>query len=83
MARSRDRSDRRFPREDGEQDRARTDAEAAAETRPQAELRWVQIRNPREAVELGRNGRVIDSRFHVGYDSWEVLLETYEGELSR
>ncbi|NEU56141.1 hypothetical protein [Halorussus sp. MSC15.2] len=82
MARGRDRSDRRLPREEGE-DRARTDAEAAAETRPQAELRWVQIPNPREAVELGRNGRVVDSRFHAGYDSWEVLLETYEGELSR
>ncbi|MFC4552816.1 MULTISPECIES: hypothetical protein [Halorussus] len=52
-----------------------------AESRPHPELRWVQLRAPREAIELGRNGRVLASHYHAGYDSWEILLETYEGEV--
>ncbi|WP_115863058.1 hypothetical protein [Halorussus litoreus] len=51
-------------------------------TRPEPEVRWVQIREPRLAVEIGRNGRILASRFHEDYDAWEVLLETYEGEPS-
>lgn len=53
-----------------------------AEGRPRPELRWVQLREPRAAVEIGRNGRILASHYHEGYDAWEVLLETYEGELS-
>lgn len=52
------------------------------EARPRPELRWVQIRDPKRMDELGRNGRVVESFFHEGYDAWEVLLVTYEGELS-
>lgn len=47
---------------------------------PQPELRWVQLRHPKHAIEIGQNGRILDSRYHSGYDAWEVLLETYEGE---
>ena len=65
----------------GVERRGETEAEeTAAETRPRPELRWVQLREPLQAVELGRNGRVMESYYHEGYDSWEVLLETYEGE---
>ena len=60
--------------------RDETAVNAAAETRPRPELRWVQLREPLQAIELGRNGRVLATRYHEGYDSWEVLLETYEGE---
>jgi hypothetical protein len=90
MARSHEPANRRArgeqDREPGENSKAKTeDAEERvddAEAPPQAELRWVQLRRPRRAVEIGRNGRILDSRYHSGYDSWEVLLETYEGELS-
>ena len=57
--------------------------EAATEAHPDPELRWIQIRDPKRMDELGRNGRVVGSFFHEGYDAWEVLLVTYEGELSR
>ncbi|NHN59501.1 MULTISPECIES: hypothetical protein [Halorussus] len=79
----------RSPRADGGDTADRADAveeaEAADErvaTRPQPELRWMQLREPRHAAEVGPNGRVLDSRYHAGYDAWEVLLETYEGELT-
>jgi len=57
-------------------------AEEGEQTHPEPDVRWVQIREPRHAVEIGRNGRILASRFHEGYDAWEVLLETYEAELS-
>ena len=90
MARSHDPANRRARREqDREGDvEAETEVEETeereedAEARPQPELRWVQLQQPRHAIEIGRNGRILDSRYHSGYDSWEVLLETYEGELS-
>jgi hypothetical protein len=50
------------------------------ESRPRAELRWVQVREPRAALEIGRNGRVLDSFYREGYDGWEGLLETYEDD---
>ncbi|WP_435175205.1 hypothetical protein [Halorussus sp. AFM4] len=79
MARRRDRS----PRGEAADDTAeRAEAEESGPARPRPELRWVQLREPRHAVELGRNGRVLASHYHAGYDAWEVLLETYEGELS-
>lgn len=90
MAESHDHRDRRATREEGEAD-SETEADETdheretedgnGESRPQAHLRWVQLREPRHAIELGANGRVLDSRFHDEYDVWEVLLETYEGEV--
>lgn len=74
MAEGHESGDRRPVRED--------ENEGDEEGRPKPELRWVQLREPRHAVEIGRNGRILDHRYHEGYDSWEVLLETYEGELS-
>lgn len=67
------------PANRGTREEERTDEEVA---HPQPELRWIELRQPRHAVEIGRNGRILASRYHPGYDSWEVLLETYEGELS-
>lgn len=70
-------------KEEGEGERQETKEGQKPEqepARPDPELRWVQLREPKQAVEIGRNGRVLDSRFHEGYDAWEVLLETYEGE---
>lgn len=55
--------------------------ERETEARQRPNLRWVQIRDPKRVDELGRNGRVVGSFFHEGYDAWEVLLVTYEGEL--
>lgn len=57
-------------------------ADEEAPVRPEPELRWTQLREPRQAVEIGANGRILASHYHEGYDAWEVLLETYEGELS-
>lgn len=85
MARSHDPADRRARREGNSEARAATEdakAETGAEAHPRPELRWVQLRRPRRATEIGRNGRILDSWYHPRYDSWEVLLETYEGELS-
>lgn len=65
----------------GETSETELSEEAATEARPEPELRWVQIRDPKRMDELGRNGRVVGSFFHEGYDAWEVLLVTYEGEL--
>ncbi|UPV74723.1 hypothetical protein M0R89_01310 [Halorussus limi] len=48
------------------------------EDRPAPELRWVQVREPRRALEIGRNGRIVASEYHEEYDAWEVLLETYD-----
>jgi hypothetical protein len=87
MGRSHDARDRSATHEEtADETETGSEAEAGSETgdpkaRPQAELRWVQLREPRHAVELGRNGRVLASHFHKGYDSWEVLLETYDGEV--
>ncbi|WP_276301820.1 hypothetical protein [Halorussus lipolyticus] len=88
MAESHDHRDRRATREeDGEADSEKeTDPERETgdeneKSRPQAHLRWVQLRTPRHAVEIGQNGRVLDSYFHEGHDAWAVLLETYEGEV--
>ena len=84
MARGHEPADRRTTRE-GERDAESVEAEEAGdeeEARPRPELRWVQIRRPRGTVEIGRNGRILASRYHPRYDAWEVLLETYEGELS-
>jgi hypothetical protein len=77
--------DRPATRENGGETEAETEVETAAgdeagESRPRAELRWVQLREPKHALEIGRNGRVLDSFYHDGDDSWEVLLETYEGD---
>lgn len=83
MARGHDPGDRRPAREerrDGEEESV-SEREDEAE-HPQGELRWVQLDAPRSVVEIGRNGRILESHFHERYDSWEVLLETYEGELS-
>lgn len=52
-----------------------------ADQRPRPELRWVQLRDAKRPQSLGRNGRVVASYFHEGYDAWEVLLVTYDGEL--
>ena len=56
----------------------RPDEDAA---RPQPELRWVRLREPRQAVEVGANGRVLASRYHDDSDSWAILLETDGREL--
>lgn len=77
MAKGYDPRDRRATGE-GERERER-EGEAI---RPQPELRWAQLREPKHAVEIGRNGRVLASHYHEGYDAWEMLLETYEGEVS-
>ena len=53
-----------------------------APTGTPSELRWIQLREPRHALEIGRNGRVLGSHFHERWDAWEVLLETDEGEPS-
>lgn len=85
MVPSRDPADRRATGENRpgeERGEGEEQADGERTTRPAPELRWVQLREPRHAVEIGRNGRILDSRFHEGYDAWEVLLETYEGELS-
>jgi hypothetical protein len=90
MAEHHDPRDRPAAREGSETDSERETDETApekepedgnSESRPQARLRWVQLRGPKHALELGRNGRVHASHFHERYDSWEVLLETYEGEV--
>lgn len=84
MARGHDSADRRAPPDEGSEhheDDEREEGEGSP-SRPQAELRWVQIREPLDAVEIGRNGRVLASKYHEQWDAWEVLLETYEGELS-
>jgi hypothetical protein len=90
MARGHDQPDRRTTREtDSDADSAGAGTAVADETtedaeqsHPRPELRWVQLRQPRATVEIGKNGRILASRYHPGYDAWEVLLETYEGELS-
>ena len=56
-------------------------ASGGDDARPRPELRWVQVREPRHALDIGRNGRIVASHYHRGYDAWEVLLETYDGEL--
>lgn len=56
--------------------------EEEVQVRPEPEFRWVELRTPRQAVEIGQNGRILTSHYHERYDAWEVLLETYEGELS-
>ena len=76
MATGHDAGDRRTHRE-GESE---TDEDGA--TTPQSELRWVQLDAPRHAIEIGSNGRILDSRYHGRYDAWEVLLETDESEIS-
>ena len=78
MTRGHDPTDRPAQADEEREGEGKGDSEA----RPQAELRWVQVREPRHAVEIGRNGRVLDSKYHPRWDAWEVLLETYEGELS-
>lgn len=78
MARGHDPADRREQVDEGRE----REAGEEPDSRPRPELRWVQIREPRHAVEIGRNGRIVATRFRRGYDRWEVLLETYEGELS-
>lgn len=69
--------------EEAERDREAeaTPAEADQRSRPRPELRWVQLRDAKRPQSLGRNGRVVASYFHEGYDAWEVLLVTYDGEL--
>ncbi|MFC7079928.1 hypothetical protein [Halorussus caseinilyticus] len=62
--------------------RGESETDQHGATIPQSELRWVQLDAPRHAIEIGPNGRILDSRYHGGYDAWEVLLETYEGEVS-
>ena len=82
MARGHDPEDRR---EQADEEQASPDEKTESEepaTRPQPELRWVQLRKPRHAIEIGRNGRILASKYHERWDAWEVLLETYEGELS-
>ena len=84
MARGHEPADRRTTRE-GDGDAEATEVEEAEDeeqSHPRPELRWVQIRRPRGTVEIGRNGRILASHYHSRYDAWEVLLETYEGELS-
>ncbi|UPW00745.1 hypothetical protein M0R88_01260 [Halorussus gelatinilyticus] len=54
------------------------DEESADGTPP--ELRWVQLREPRHALEIGRDGRIVASEYHESRDTWEVLLETYGDE---
>jgi hypothetical protein len=90
MAERHDPRDRPAVREEGETDSGReadeTDPGKGTEdgnrdSRPQAQLRWVQLREPKHALEIGRNGRVHASHFHERDDSWEVLVETYEGEI--
>lgn len=93
MSEGHDPRDRPATREAGSETEAEAETEAEIEaeaeagtgdrdeeSRPQAELRWVQFREPKHAIEIGRNGRILDSFYHEGYDSWEVLLETYEGD---
>lgn len=58
------------------------ESEGSDASRPRPELRWVELREPRDAVGIGTNGRIVASHYHEGYDSWQVLLETYEGERS-
>ncbi|WP_135824324.1 hypothetical protein [Halorussus ruber] len=86
MAERHDPPDRPAARESETDSERRADPERETEDgndepRPQGQLRWVQLREPKHALELGRNGRVHASHFHERYDSWEVLLETYEGEV--
>ncbi|WP_137285151.1 hypothetical protein [Halorussus salinisoli] len=81
MASGHDAGDRRVRRERGSEGDEESVGEEGAETHPQPELRWVRLREPRHAIEMGPNGRILDHRYHEGYDAWEVLLETYEGEL--
>jgi hypothetical protein len=94
MVGSHDARDRSAPREEQDDDRSEgssrgesgtaseiSDRAADSELERQTRLRWVQLREPKHALEIGRNGRVLDSFYHEGYDAWEVLLETYEGEL--
>jgi hypothetical protein len=54
------------------------DEESAAGSRP--ELGRVRLLEPRHALEIGRDGRVVASHYHEGRDMWEVLLETYDDE---
>ena len=82
MARGPDRSPREEGGDTAEQAEAADEADERTAARPRSELRWVQLREPRHAAEIGQNGRVLDSCYHAGYDAWEVLLETYEGELT-
>jgi hypothetical protein len=87
MARGHDSTDRRATREvesdaDSEAVESTAGGQVGDESHPRSELRWVQIRRPRATAEIGRNGRILDRYYHAGYDAWEVLLETYEGERS-
>jgi len=70
--------------EEGERGRDGVEAGEApderADARPRPGLRWVHLRDPRRAAELGRNGQVVGRHFHEGYDAWELLLVTDEGE---
>jgi len=71
--------------EEGERGREGVEAGEAsderADARPRPELRWVRLRDARGAAELGRNGQVVGRYFHEGYDAWELLLVTDEGEV--
>jgi hypothetical protein len=81
MSKGHEPRDRPATRENSGETEVETAAgDEAGESRPRAELRWVQFREPKRALEIGRNGRVLDSFYHDGDDSWEVLLETYEGD---
>lgn len=48
------------------------------EARPEPALRRVLLRDPGNALEIGRNDRVVASHYREGADAWEVLLETYD-----
>ncbi|WP_135852911.1 hypothetical protein [Halorussus salinus] len=52
------------------------DEESPAETRP--ELERARLLEPRHALEIGRDGRVVGSHYHEGRDTWEILLERYD-----
>lgn len=80
MARRHEPGDRR-PASEGQRDERESDREDET-GRPRPELRWIQLRDPRDAAEIGRNGRILDRYYHEGYDVWELLVETYEGELA-
>ncbi|WP_128476149.1 hypothetical protein [Halorussus pelagicus] len=46
--------------------------------RSRTELRRVQVRQPRHALEIGQNDRIVASHYYKTDDVWDVLLETYD-----